>query len=748
MKYPLVLLLMLTAYSGVFSQDQRALVIGIDTYAPPKNAKISPSSGRLDWPTLDGCKNDADLVKEVIVSRFGFAEKNVNEILNTDATRDNILKGMEDLLTNSKKNDIAFIYYAGHGSQVKNSLSAENDKKDESMVPVDTWKEGVADIRDKELAKLFDRFIDKGVKLTVIFDCCHSGSIARGLYPPKNRYMPESDYDAKDASAPTPPETRKNSGFLIISAAQDNEYAQEQIIDDSISHGAFTVAFVKALDQQSVKASTENIFTGLRAILKSNGKSQEPVLAGDPDRFDQTLFGIDKAKLTDKNLFAVLDVKGNNITIQAGIAAGLNIGNELTNVNGDVRIRITNLLNISRSEAVIISGSAEKIKPGELFEVTNWVSSKGPLLKIYIPDGKYSYDEVMKFAAVNAQLKKSTQVKWTNNFDKSEPDIAVNAVNNKFISLDYAQGQAAAKELKDFSAGSISTLAKGKKLFVNLPPVNTLVNALHAKFSEFKTIQLVNIPSEAQYILYGTIDENDKPAYGLMKADISMRDSLASMPGFTKYYTLANNTEDAYHLLTDALFETSLKLSKIRGWLTITAPKDAGFFPYHLVMHDKQTNKAIGNSGVKIGEPLALSIEADDGYLAKKIDTKFMYVFTIDINGKMQLLYPSESDGNSQNKFPFFQDGVPAKSFIIQDNMEASDPVGTDNYFLIASKEPITSYNKIFNQEGVRGEVRGLDDPNPLSKLLDMGNESGARGIKNSTPATWTLLRLAVKTTH
>src|SRR5450631_2121239 len=123
MKYLLILLLMLTSFTDVFPQEQRALLIGIDTYAPPKDAKISPSSARLDWPTLSGCKNDADLVKEVIISRFGFPEKNVVEILNTDATRDNILKYMEDLLANSKKNDIAFIYYAGHGSQVKNSLS-------------------------------------------------------------------------------------------------------------------------------------------------------------------------------------------------------------------------------------------------------------------------------------------------------------------------------------------------------------------------------------------------------------------------------------------------------------------------------------------------------------------------------------------------------------------------------------------------------------------------------------------------
>ena len=101
MKCLLLSLLMLTVITRSFSQDQRALVIGIDTYAPPKDAVIPPSAARLDWPTLDGCKNDADLVKAIIISKFGFPEKNVEQVSNKDATRDRIMKGMEDHLTSS-----------------------------------------------------------------------------------------------------------------------------------------------------------------------------------------------------------------------------------------------------------------------------------------------------------------------------------------------------------------------------------------------------------------------------------------------------------------------------------------------------------------------------------------------------------------------------------------------------------------------------------------------------------------------
>src|SRR5271154_5332196 len=164
-----------------FSQNQYALLIGINNYSPPPNYKPSTNVGRLNFPDLQGCRNDVMAMYSVIVSRFNFKIKNIDTLMDDLATRDAVLHAMNDLLQKCNSGDIAFIFYAGHGSQVTNSLSATKaDKLDETIVPSDTWKEGVRDIRDKELAAIFNKFIDKKIKLTVIFDCCHSGSISRG----------------------------------------------------------------------------------------------------------------------------------------------------------------------------------------------------------------------------------------------------------------------------------------------------------------------------------------------------------------------------------------------------------------------------------------------------------------------------------------------------------------------------------------------------------------------------------------
>jgi hypothetical protein len=74
-----------------------------------------------------------------------------------------------------------------------------------------------------------------------------------------------------------------------------------------------------------------------------------------------------------------------------------------------------------------------------------------------------------------------------------------------------------------------------------------------------------------------------------------------------------------------------------------------------------------------------------------------------------------------------------------------TEPVGTDNFYLIACDEPIEDYAMIFNQPGVRNlETRGQN--NPLSNLLNMGNDNGGWYVKSAPD--WKLIHIAVKTIH
>ncbi|HEX2684948.1 MAG TPA: caspase family protein, partial [Ferruginibacter sp.] len=529
MKKQLVILLgFVLSIHSLSAQEKRALIIGIDDYSTPADC-IPPSGKRVSFNSLEGCVNDAKSIHSVVVSKFRFKQSMVDTLYNRAASRAGILKKMEELLDKSKPNDIAFLYYAGHGSQVQNSLSKEADKKDESMVPSDTWKEGVEDIRDKELAAIYNRFIDKGVKLTVIMDCCHSGSLSRGPNTPaKFRYMTESNYDAKDPSQPVVPELRKDGSFLIISASQDNEFAQEQLDEYDIPHGAFTIALLQALEQQSVNASAFSLFSSLRAILKSNGKKQEPVLGGSYERQMQTLFGMEKGSVPDKASVAISGISGNYVLLQGGFALGLYKYNELAKFNNKdtlVKLVVDTVLSVNRSIARVIEGSVDDLKPGEFLDVTNWVSSSAPLIKIYIPDGNFSYAEIDRLATINKELKQSRKVKWVNDLEKNDPYTTL-YYNGIAYRVNTDGKESAAPNLSTESVLQLSK--KDSSFYFEMPPGKELATAMKQRIMSNPAIQLVKNAADAHYVMFGTINADNKPAYGLRRSQTSSRDSLES----------------------------------------------------------------------------------------------------------------------------------------------------------------------------------------------------------------------------
>jgi hypothetical protein len=302
---PILILLTIFLFpTDISSQTKRALIIGIDQYKP---TDVIPSETlRGTWSNLDGAVNDAISVKELLVSKFGFKEENITLLLDSigtndlKATKQNIISTIkEKLIEPAAKGDIVFIYYAGHGSQIVNSKSPEKDKKDETLVPSDSYlstKDDIRDIRDKELALLFNELVDKGVVLTLIFDSCHSGSIARGKDEDyKVRKLEPIEIDVADPEIYPRPEEREG-GPLVISAAQDYQTAKETKDENGNSHGAFTSAFLKAIRTASVNESASSIFSRIKAIVESTGRDQYPVLAGPEERRKETLFGIDVDK--------------------------------------------------------------------------------------------------------------------------------------------------------------------------------------------------------------------------------------------------------------------------------------------------------------------------------------------------------------------------------------------------------------------------------------------------------------------
>nr|CAG8523578.1 7907_t:CDS:2 [Entrophospora candida]CAG8529180.1 12347_t:CDS:2 [Entrophospora candida] len=143
------------------SGKKKSLLIGINYY----NTSY----------TLKGCINDVQNIKKFIINTYGFSESNML-ILTDDQldpskipTRENLLNAMKWLVSGAQKDD------SGHGGQLADSTGDEEDGFDETIMPVDFQTKG--QIIDDEMHHILVESLPLGVRLTVVFDCCHSGTV-------------------------------------------------------------------------------------------------------------------------------------------------------------------------------------------------------------------------------------------------------------------------------------------------------------------------------------------------------------------------------------------------------------------------------------------------------------------------------------------------------------------------------------------------------------------------------------------
>jgi len=109
----------------------------------------------------------------------GFKDENITLLLDdgqhTSPTRDNILAAYKRLVQDAQPGDAVFTHYSGHGGKVRDDDGDEKDGYDETLVPVDFQSAG--QIRDDDVFTTLVGPMAKGVTMTCVYDCCHSGTV-------------------------------------------------------------------------------------------------------------------------------------------------------------------------------------------------------------------------------------------------------------------------------------------------------------------------------------------------------------------------------------------------------------------------------------------------------------------------------------------------------------------------------------------------------------------------------------------
>jgi hypothetical protein len=131
---------------------------------------------------LRGCINDTRNVSTYLMENHGYKREDMI-ILTDDQPQDsklyprktNMLRAMEWLVADARPNDALFLHYSGHGGQTKDEDGDEEDGYDETIYPADFQQAG--HIVDDQVHDIVVRPLQAGVRLTAIFDSCHSGSV-------------------------------------------------------------------------------------------------------------------------------------------------------------------------------------------------------------------------------------------------------------------------------------------------------------------------------------------------------------------------------------------------------------------------------------------------------------------------------------------------------------------------------------------------------------------------------------------
>lgn len=183
-----------------------ALLVGCSDYQHLKGAN------------LRGPKNDVREFAAALQKEFGFTAANIQHLVgwakdDKDAmlrpTRANILQALDRLAVAAEKSGAGtqiVIAFSGHGTRVPlpenqhpfDPKNPEPDGLDEAFVAADAQLvsgEMKNLILDNELGEKLQKIRSHGAHIWAIFDCCHSGTLARGVGP---------DDDGEDSRELTP----------------------------------------------------------------------------------------------------------------------------------------------------------------------------------------------------------------------------------------------------------------------------------------------------------------------------------------------------------------------------------------------------------------------------------------------------------------------------------------------------------------------------------------------------------------
>ncbi|WP_077961397.1 caspase family protein [Ensifer adhaerens] len=162
-------LVCVTALAAPALAADRALLIGVGNYENLPARFV-----------LNGPRNDLRAMQALLTDRLGFDASSIRVLQDEQATRAEILASMNTwLVDGTKPGDRVYLYFSGHGLQVKDTDGDEADGLDEALAPFDIAEGGTdwqGAILDDEVDGMLGRL--NGRAVTMVVDACYSSAVS------------------------------------------------------------------------------------------------------------------------------------------------------------------------------------------------------------------------------------------------------------------------------------------------------------------------------------------------------------------------------------------------------------------------------------------------------------------------------------------------------------------------------------------------------------------------------------------
>ena len=269
-------------------------------------------------------------------------------------TYKNIVAKFQELTETAASGDLVYIQYSGHGGRaITNYPQIKGDNGiDEGLVPVDIGTGEGQYLRDLELAMLMKKMVDKGLVVTLVIDCCHSGGTVRGEYADIRGLdtIDETDRPASNLVASTEELTQnwqsltqehpdksgvvtpkgtavsgmlpEVEGYVVLAACRPSEYSFEYAFDSKNRNGALTYWLLDTLNQPMPGMTYKILHDRINAKIKTLFPQQTPMLIGEAERL---LFGSEYVRTEYAVNIMQLEVEGSSTKVKfdSGQAQGL-----------------------------------------------------------------------------------------------------------------------------------------------------------------------------------------------------------------------------------------------------------------------------------------------------------------------------------------------------------------------------------------------------------------------------------------